>query len=319
MAGAPADRTLAGPSHPSEGSVPHGETGFMTRFEHLPALLRAAGAGLMTAGVILAASLPGSWDVYGAPPLEVTPRGTAPILPPGATPPATPTPLLPARTSPGTDDSGQTGTTPAILVPPPAAPPGVEPADQMAPIPAAGEVALPSGGEVRVALPYGAVTARVPGAPVPSQLRHKEVALSGEQQGAAADRGLLATNIAFLLEIDPPVTSAPEFTLLVQYVPEQVAGIDAGSLALFWWDSLGRQWIKLEACAHGESQRRVQCTSHRPGIFLLAGEPPKTGIPGQGGAHPPGDSPLPWWLVLLPAGVAALALAVRRRLRTGEA
>ncbi len=296
--------------------------------------------GLLLMGLLSA--FPGSWEVQGAPPLEVTPRGTAPIFPGGGATPRPPTPLPVASTPIALDlvPSGSAATpagspaSPALLVPAPATPAEAQatplahagtmpapPAGQapggagapaptsrpVAAVPSAGEVVAPPGTEVRLPIPYGLLVVRLPSTAPPARLRYAVAVLSPDQQRAATRDGLLVTNVAFAIELEPPV-SPDGLTLALQYLPEQVQGLSVDSLGLFQWSAANGRWDRIQRCVAEGRQRKLECSPDRPGILLLAGTEAVGG--GQVVA-----SPAPWAAAagVLAAGLLALFRFRRKR------
>ena len=268
--------------------------------------------------MLLLSSLPGSWEVYGAPPLDVTPRGTAPLPPrPQAT--LTPTPPPPTPTSgPATQPSppptgATTKPTPAPLETPRGsatpkastllAPPS---ADSLAqPIPT--RISVPVGRETGTQLTSGdgSVAVKVEENPsqAPAQLIYTLAALTVDQLEVASTHGLLTTNLAFDLHFEPALEPSPRLSLSVRYKPQQTAGIETSGLALYRFDPQQKTWTKLEACTRFPEEERLQCRSQQVGTFLLAGIAPEKGIIGGDRTAAPPPSAL--WL-LAAIGVAAI-------------
>lgn len=330
---------------------------------------------LGAAAMVVAASLPGGWDVYGAPNLDitVTPRGTAPLFPfitpsapTGDGQPAQPLPLptvniggplvenpvaatptpasggvvggVPERTppavnSPAAVNTPEVATTPAVQSTPGAAAtpatnptrvpsavstvgggaPAPTPGFGIAPAPGAGaentvgkvperptgsievrqqgESQLSFGdGMVTVMFPAGAVTGttRASGAPTP---------LTQAQRAALDSSGVQATNVAVAVDTTPQVNLEAPARVSVQYTPEQVAGLDPGSLKVYRYDAGTNGWRPLEGCRSLASQFRVECTTATLGTLLL------------GGASPAGAAGGPQWPLWAGVGVLALGLA----------
>lgn len=207
-------------------------------------------------------SLPGQWEVYGAPPLEVTPRGTAPLPPPpGATPTFTPT---------------------ASPIPPPPQP---TPASSELQVRLADTIAKPIPQSVQGALSAeqggiiisgdGAVTLSVPPkfAETTSRWLYQSVALTSAQREAAEHAGLLRTNLAFAVSLDPPLALQAPFSVEVRYQEGQVAGIATETLKLYHFDKAAQRWRQLENCQLNGAERLVRCESRSVGTFLLASTP----------------------------------------------
>ncbi|MBI2886111.1 MAG: hypothetical protein HYY02_02760 [Chloroflexi bacterium] len=298
-------------------------------------------AGTLAMGVLSA--LPGAWEVYGAPPLEVTPRGTGPLLP-GLTPipVVTPTPVPPSGQGPGVTPvssptprpaPGAGGPSPSAPSPTPsispapvldartpvvAAPP-FQPADaqgrpaplmsEMVLAPGAGGVFRSSDGLVIFTLPSGFPKS-------PTRLVYGVTALAPPQRAAAERQRLFQTNLAFSLALDPPVEQLPPYELSARFLAVQAAGIQEQSLALYHFEPQPDQWVRLEHCQVVADQGLVRCQGNRTGTFLLAGAEGQARPPegqGQGGAVP-----VPWeplvGLVAFFALVAALWRAAVLRL-----
>lgn len=208
-------------------------------------------------------SLPGQWEVYGAPPLEVTPRGTAPLPPPppGATPTLTP---------------------PSSPIPPPpqhtpaSSEPQVRSADTIAkPIPQSVQGALSTEQGGIIISGDGMVTLSVPPnfAETATRWFYQSVALTPAQREAAEHAGLLRTNLGFAVALDPLAALLAPFSVEVRYQEGQVAGIATETLKLYHFDKAVQSWRQLENCQLNGAERLVRCESRSVGTFLLAGTP----------------------------------------------
>lgn len=309
---------------------------------------RAARTALALAATLAMAglsSLPGAWEVYGAPPLEVTPRGTGPLLP-GRTPipVATPTPVPPTGQGPGATPAlsptprpapGADGPTPSAPSPTPNVPPlpvvdartpvvaapALQPADaqgrpaaltsEMALAPGTGGVFRSSDGLVILTLPSGFPKS-------PTRLVYGVTALTPPQRAAAERQRLFQTNLAFSLALDPPVEQLPPYELSARFLAAQATGIQEQSLALYHFEPQPNQWVRLERCQVATDQGLVQCQGSRTGTFLLAGAEGQARLPegqAQGGAAPLPWGPLAGLGALVAAGAVLWRAGVLRRAR----
>ena len=279
-------------------------------------VLIAGAASLM----LLLSSLPGSWEVYGAPPPDVTPRGTAP-LPPGPKATLTPTPLPPTPNSgPATQPSppptgATTKPTPTALETPQGS--ATPEASTVLPPRSAGSLAQPI--PTRISVPVGretgtqltsgdgSVAVKVEENPsqAPAQLIYTVTALTLDQLEVASTQGLLTTNLAFDLHFEPALEPSPRLSLSVRYKPQQTAGIETSGLALYRFDPQQKTWAKLEGCTGFPEEERLQCRSQQVGTFLLAGIAPEKGIIGGDRTAAPPPSAL--WLLAAIGVVAILA------------
>lgn len=248
-----------------------------------PRIMRTLLIGLSAALLLLIAMLPGDWEVYGAPPLADTPRGTAP-LPPGFRPTETPTQAPTPTQQPGglvpspVTQPTAPGATPTpgqqTPVANPSAPPVLKPSDSIArPMATTTSAVVQQGQETRLVSGDGSVVVTL--APssglLASQLTYVTSSLPSDARDAAQKGNILITNRIFRLSLDAAFNSLPQLTISLTYEPSQISGILPQSLALYHFDEQALQWKILQSCVVTAAANRVQCQSDAVGLFMLGG------------------------------------------------
>jgi len=283
--------------------------------------------GLSAALLLVIATLPGDWEVYGAAPLADTPRGTAP-LPPGFRPTETPT-RTPAPTqqpggivpSPVTQPTASgTAPTPGQQTPVanPSAPPTLRPSDSIArPIPTGTSVVVQQGQETRLVSGDGSVvvTMAPSSGPISAQLTYILASLSSDAREAAQKRNILMTNRVFRLSLDAASSLLPQLAISLTYEPSQISGILPPSLALYNYDEQARQWKMLENCVVTAAANRVQCQSDAVGLFMLGGATATSADNRSATEQSQNPNPAPFLLAGLLAAGMGIGVAVWLRKR----
>lgn len=181
--------------------------------------------------------------------------------------------------------------------------PTLQPANDLArPIPTSTVFSIAPGQSGPLVSEDGVVTITLPVdfPRTPVRLMYSLTTLTPEQQQAVYKQGLLSTNLAFSLGLDPATDSLPAFALSTHFLPQQVAEIDPGSLALYHFDQQQAAWSPLKQCSPLSDQQRIQCTAQQLGIFLLAG------------AAPPAEGPslFSGWFIVALLGCVLAGIAV---------